>query len=139
MGDITGGAASQDTAEQIIEFVNGIGGAPAVAPLAAVVADGYGAATFPTAVTLSSGVAHANATALKQKYYVAITGGTAGTVGITVTDTQATPVVHTLVPVVAANAVASQVFEVSVPAGWSITVTVVTATINASSVVTTGL
>jgi hypothetical protein len=91
------------------------------------------------AVTLSSGVAHVNATGLKQVYRVGITGGSAGTVGITITDTAAEPVTHTLVPVVAANAVASQVFDVPVPPGWSITVTTSVATINASSVVTTGL
>jgi hypothetical protein len=126
-----------DTPEQLITWVNDLGGGNALAALETVIANNP-TPTFAT-VTLVSGTPHVNAGAAKQRYFVGITGGTAGTVGITVTDTAGTPVTHTLVPVVAANAVASQVFDVPVPAGWSITVTVSVATINASTVVTTGL
>jgi hypothetical protein len=125
-----------DTIEQITAFVELLGGGPAVAALAA--AAGTTAPVFSTH-TFVSGAGYVNATALKQKAYVQITGGTAGTVGITLTDIAGTPVTHTLVAVTAANAVASQVFEIPIPAGWTATVTVSVATIVASSVITAGL
>jgi hypothetical protein len=124
-----------DTIEQIMTFINDLGGGNGLAPLEQVVANNS-APSFAT-ITLSSGVAHVNATASKQLYFVGITGGTAGTVGITVTDLSST--VHTIIPVVAADAVSSQSFVIPVPAGWSITVTTSVATINANTVVATGL
>lgn len=125
-----------DTIEQIVSFVNQLGGGPAVAALAA--AAGTSAPTFAT-VTLSSGVAHVNAADVTETYYVAITGGEAGTVEVQLIDTQESPVTHTIVPATAADAVASQVIPVRVPAGWSIVVTTSVATIVASTVVTTGI
>lgn len=125
-----------DTESQIVNFVNLLGGGPAVAALAQ--AAGTTAPTFTTH-TFVSGTGYVNAAATKAKAYVQITGGSAGTVGITLTDTQASPVTHTLVAVTAANGVASQVFEIPIPAGWTATVTVSVATIVASSVITTGL
>jgi hypothetical protein len=125
-----------DTIEQITAFVELVGGGDAVAPLAVV--SGATPPAFST-VTLTSGVAHVNSSGVKQRFNIGITGGTAGTVGVTVTDTAVSPVVHTIIPVVAASAVASQQLVIDVPAGWSITVTVAVATINASSVVTSGV
>jgi hypothetical protein len=125
-----------DTFEQIQSFINQLGGGAALAPLQAIV--GATAPVFSTH-TFVSGAGYVNATALKQKAYVQITGGTAGTVGVTLTDTAASPVTHTLIAVVAANAVASQVLEIPIPAGWTATVTTSVAIIAASSVVVAGL
>lgn len=127
--------ANLDTIEQIMAFIDGLGGGNGLAPLEQVVANNA-APSFAT-TTLTSGTAHLNATTAKQLYFVGITGGSAGTVGITLTDTNS--VVHTVVPVTAADAVASQSFIIPVPAGWSITVTTSVATIDASTVVATGL
>jgi hypothetical protein len=125
-----------DTESQIVNFINQLGGGPAVAALAA--AAGTTAPTFTTH-TFVSGTGYVNSTALKQKAYVQITGGTAGTVEIQLTSNASSPVTTTLVPATAANGVASQVFEIPIPAGWTATVTVSVATIVASSVITTGL
>ena len=129
--------SNQDTVEQMMAFINGLGGGNALAPLLSLVANAPNAPAFPTAVTLVSGTPSVNASGKKAKYFIGITGGASGTVGVTVTDL--TPTVHTLIPVVAANAVASQQIQVDVPAGWSITVTTSVATINASTVIATGL
>jgi hypothetical protein len=125
-----------DTIEQITAFVNLLGGGPAVAALAAAAGTSQ---PIWTTHTFVSGTPYVNATAVKQTARVQITGGTAGTIGITLTDTQASPVTHTLVPVTAADAVASQDYTIPIPAGWSATVTVSVATIVASSVITSGL
>ena len=92
--------------------------------------------TFTTA-TFVSGTAQQNTAAVKAKYFIGITGGTAGTVKVDVGPTSA--VADNLIPATAANAVASQTLVIDVPAGWYIKVTVSAATIVASSVVATGL
>ena len=92
--------------------------------------------TFGT-VTFVSGTAQQNTAAVKAKYFIGITGGTAGTVKIDVGPTSSTA--DNVIPATAANAVASQTLVVDVPAGWFIKVTVAVATIVASSVVATGL
>lgn len=93
--------------------------------------------TFTT-VTLTSGSAHQNAGTTKQKYFIGITGGTAGTVQVDISPDDFTTT-HNLIPATAANAVASQTLVIDVPAGWYIKVTVAVATIVASSVVATDL
>ena len=125
-----------DTIEQIMAFINDLGGGNALAPLQALVNNAPNAPTFTT-VTLTSGTAVQNAGTAKQKYYVGITGGTAGTVKVDIGPTSACA--DNLVPAAAANAVASQVIPVDVPAGWYIKVTVTVATINANTVVATGI
>ena len=94
------------------------------------------APTFTTA-TLVSGTAQANAAAVSAKYFIGITGGSAGTVKVDIGPDSS--VAHNLIPATAANAVASQTLVIDVPAGWFIKVTVAVATIVASSVVATGL
>jgi hypothetical protein len=94
------------------------------------------APTFATA-TFVSGTAQQNAAAVSAKYFIGITGGSAGTVKVDIGPTSA--VADNLIPATAANAVASQTLVIDVPAGWYIKVTVVTATIVAFSVVATGL
>jgi hypothetical protein len=123
-----------DTTEQIINFINQIGGGPAVAELAAVA--GTTAPVFSTH-TFVSGTPYVNSSAVKQTARVQVNGASGGTVGVTLTDTQ--DVTHTLIPVTAADAVATQDFVIPIPPGWSATVTVATATIVASSVITSGL
>jgi hypothetical protein len=91
-----------------------------------------------TTVTLTSGSAHQNTGTTKQKYFIGITGGTAGTVQVDISPDDFTTT-HNLIPATAANAVASQTLVIDVPAGWYIKVTVSVATIVASSVVATDL
>jgi len=94
------------------------------------------APTFGTQ-TFSSGTAVQNTATVSAKYFIGITGGTAGTVKVDIGPTNS--VADNLIPATAANAVASQTLVIDVPAGWYIKVTVAVATIVASSVVATGL
>lgn len=94
-------------------------------------------ATLPTAnagdvksLTLVSGTAQLETTGRKSKVYVQITGGSSGTVKVDIGPTSA--VAKTLVAATAANAAASQVLTIDLPANWYIKVTVVTATIAAA-------
>lgn len=127
-----------DTIEQLMYFLNQLGGGNALAPLATVVANGGNAPTFPTPVTLVSGTAQQSPSlTAKVRYFIQITGGTAGTVKVDIGA--ANTVTQNLIPATAANAVASQVLVIDVPAGWYIKVTTSVATIVASTVVATGL
>lgn len=125
-----------DTAAQLINWVNDLGGGNALAALEAVINNAPNAPTFSTA-TLVSGTAQQNTSASKARYYIGITGGSAGTVKVDIGP--ANTVADNLIPATAANAVASQTLAIDVPAGWWIKVTVTVATIVASSVVATGL
>jgi hypothetical protein len=129
--------ANLDTFEQLATWVNDLGGGNALAALESVINNAPNAPTFTT-VTLTSGTAAQNAGTAKQKYFIGITGGTAGTVKVDISPDNFTTT-HNLIPATAANAVASQTLVVDVPAGWYIKVTVSVATIVASSVVATGL
>jgi len=84
-------------------------------------------------VTLTSGTAVQNTASTWATYYVAITGGTAGTVTVALGSTSATTTV--IIPTVAGNAVSSQVIPVRVPSMWYLKVTTSVATINASTVI----
>jgi hypothetical protein len=84
-----------------------------------------------SALTLVSGTAYQDPTGRKTTVVIPITGDTAGTVGVAIGPTSG--VAHSVVPVVAANAVASQVLSIPLPANWFIKVTASVATVTAGA------
>ena len=110
-------AAGQDAAEQLLALLNN-NISPAI-----------------SSVALSSGTAVQDATGRTTTWTIPITGGTAGTVKVEIGPTNA--VATTYIALVAANAVASQVLTVKLPATYWIKVTVATATIAGNATVIT--
>ena len=85
-----------------------------------------------TSPTLVSGTAQQDATGVWSTWIIAITGGSAGTVGVKIGPDNTTADI--IVPVVAANAVASQQLSVPLPPNWWIKVTATTASIAGATV-----
>lgn len=88
-----------------------------------------------SSVALVSGTAVQDATGKNSTWYIPITGGSAGTVKVDIGIDNT--VAHTIIPATAADAVASQVLTVKLPANWWIKVTVAVATISANAQVQT--
>lgn len=83
------------------------------------------------ALTLVSGTARQDTTGRKTTVLIPITGGSAGTVKVEIGPTSA--VANVAHPLVAANAAASQLLTIPLPALWFIKCTVVTAVITPGS------
>ena len=83
---------------------------------------------------LVSGTAKQDATGQWSTWYISITGGASGTVGVAIGPTSG--VADSIIPVVANNAVQSQVLVVRLPPSWYIKTTVSVATITGATVVT---
>jgi hypothetical protein len=83
------------------------------------------------ALTLVSGTAYQDTTGKPSTVYVPLTGGSAGTVKVEIGPTSG--VAKLIHPLVAANAVASQLLSIRLPALWFIKVTVSVAAITAGS------
>jgi len=96
-----------------------------------------GSPTPGTPVTLTSGTAVQNTASVSAEYYISITGAASGTVKIDIGPTASTTT--NVIPVVTGNGVNSNTFTIKVPASWYIKVTVVNATIVASSPVVLGI
>jgi hypothetical protein len=105
----------QDKAEQLLNILYAQENAATAAP------------------TFVSGTAQQDATGNWSTYLISITGASAGTVGVAIGPTSG--VADVVVPVVAANAVASQVISVPLPPSWYIKITVTTATIAGVAVI----
>lgn len=84
-----------------------------------------------SSVALTSGTAVQDATGRNTTWYIPITGGSAGTVKVEIGIDNT--VAHTIIPATAADAVASQVLTIRLPANWWIKVTVAVATIAANA------
>lgn len=89
-----------------------------------------------SSVALTSGTAVQDATGKNTTWYIPITGGTAGTLKVEIGPTSG--VANAIVPATAADAVASQLLTIKLPAHWYLKVTVTVATISASAQVVTG-
>lgn len=89
-----------------------------------------------SSVALTSGTAVQDATGKPSTWYIPITGGSAGTLEVQIGPSSA--VANTIVPATAADAVASQLLTIKLPANWWIKVTVSVATISANAQVVTG-
>lgn len=83
------------------------------------------------ALTLTSGTAYQDTTGRKTSVVIPWTGGTAGTIGVKIGPVS--PPTHIVLPVVAANAVASGVISVPLPANWYIEATASVAAITAGA------
>lgn len=82
-----------------------------------------------TSLTLVSGTPYQDTTGKPSTVYVPITGAGGGTVKVEIGPDNT--VANTIHPLVAANAVASQLLTIRLPANWWIKVTVATASITA--------
>lgn len=89
-----------------------------------------------SSVALTSGTAVQDATGKSSTWYIPITGGSAGTLAVAIGVDNT--VAHVIVPATAADAVASQLLTIKLPANWWIKVTVTVATISANAQVVTG-
>jgi hypothetical protein len=89
-----------------------------------------------SSVALVSGTAVQDATGKNTTWYIPITGGSAGTLAVAIGPTSG--VANVIVPATAADAVASQLLTIKLPANWFIKVTVAVASISANAQVVTG-
>ena len=88
-------------------------------------------------MTFVSGTAIQNTASVSAEYYISINGAASGTVKIDIGPTAS--VTTNVIPVVTGNGVNPNTFTVKVPSSWYIKVTVVNATIVASSPVVLGV
>jgi hypothetical protein len=110
-------AVGQDKAEQLQQLLDA-----ALAP-------------STVALTVVSGTAQQDTTGLPSEVYVAVTGGSGGTIAVAIGPTAT--VAAAIIP--ASNATLNQTIDFTLPAGWFFKVTVVAAAAIASAVQVTGL